>query len=179
VLVGLQPELWETFALGHLGASAALLGLVFVGISINLREVLAQTALVNRAGEAVALLASLLIGSTAILIPGQSSTTVGIELLAIGALTVAGVASLQRDMGTEDAGDDTATPDPGPANGIPRSSAVARRILGLGAGTLVAIAGLSLVVDSGGGMYWWAAGVVVVYLGAITNAWVLMIEILR
>ena len=31
---------WESFALGQVGASAALLGLVFVGISINLRDII-------------------------------------------------------------------------------------------------------------------------------------------
>jgi hypothetical protein len=33
---------WESFALPQVGASAALLGLVFVGISINLRDIWAR-----------------------------------------------------------------------------------------------------------------------------------------
>jgi hypothetical protein len=35
-----DPARWSEFALGQLGASAALLGLVFVGLSINLRELI-------------------------------------------------------------------------------------------------------------------------------------------
>ena len=39
--------------------------------------------------------------------------------------------------------------------------------------------GGTLVATAGGGLYWWPAAIVVAYLGALTNAWVLMIEILR
>jgi hypothetical protein len=30
-----------------------------------------------------------------------------------------------------------------------------------------------------GGLYWWPAGVTAAYMSALTNAWVLLIEILR
>ncbi len=52
---------WESFALGQVGASAALLGLVFVGISINLRDIVGSGSLVHRAAEAVILLGSVLV----------------------------------------------------------------------------------------------------------------------
>ena len=42
---------WESFALAQVGASAALLGLVFVGISINLRDIVGSGPLVHRAGR--------------------------------------------------------------------------------------------------------------------------------
>ena len=41
------------------------------------------------------------------------------------------------------------------------------------------IAGLSLLAESGGGLYWLAAGIVFAICGAVANAWVLMVEILR
>ena len=37
-----DPAAWSDFALAQLGASAALLGLVFVGFSINLRDIAAS-----------------------------------------------------------------------------------------------------------------------------------------
>ena len=41
------------------------------------------------------------------------------------------------------------------------------------------IAGLSLIAESGGGLYWVLAGIVGAILGGVTNAWVLLVEILR
>ncbi|MGH2476756.1 MAG: hypothetical protein ACRDIL_15965 [Candidatus Limnocylindrales bacterium] len=84
-----DAERWSEFAVGQLGASAALLGLVFVSLSINLRDIVKSGLLVNRAGET------------------------------------------------------------------------------------------ALAVEAGGGLYWWPAGVTAAYVSALTNAWVLLIEILR
>jgi modulator of FtsH protease len=170
---GLDPSAWEPFAAGQLGASAALLGLVVVGISINLREVVASPLLVNRAGEAVLLLGGLLVSSTLLLIPDQSTTAAGVELLAVGTVLLGGVGYLQRGLTSRPDGDGDRA---GPA---PRSSVVTRRLLGLGAGALMVIAGVTLLADAGGGLNWWAAAVVVAYLGALANTWVLLIEILR
>jgi len=44
---------------------------------------------------------------------------------------------------------------------------------------LMALAGTSLVLQSGGGLYWWASAVVLAYLGALAGAWVLLVEVLR
>jgi hypothetical protein len=44
---------------------------------------------------------------------------------------------------------------------------------------LLALTGVTLAACTGGGLYWWPGAIVVAYLGALTNAWVLMIEILR
>ena len=81
---GLNPGTWESFALGQVGASAALFGLLFVGISINLRDVLSSRTLVNRAAEAVLLLGGILVAATAVLVPRQTRQVVGIELAVVG-----------------------------------------------------------------------------------------------
>jgi hypothetical protein len=36
-----------------------------------------------------------------------------------------------------------------------------------------------LLTSSYDGLYWLAAGVLLVFIGSVTNAWVLMVEILR
>ena len=41
------------------------------------------------------------------------------------------------------------------------------------------VAGLSLVVGSGGGLYWLVPSLLASFTAAITSAWVLLIEILR
>ena len=162
---------WESFALGQVGASAALLGLVFVGISINLRDIVGSGSLVHRAAEAVFLLGSVLVTSTVVLIPGQRRDVLSAELivLACGLFTI--IVFLQRDAITRpiDAG------GPGP----PPGSLATRRVLGLGAAVLIAVAGVTLAAKAGGGLYWLPPAILAAYAGSLTDAWTLLIEILR
>jgi hypothetical protein len=167
---GYDIERWGDFALAQLGASAALLGLVFVGLSINLRDVVASSALVNRAAEAVIVLGSVLASATVVLIPDQARGALSAELLTIAIVTGAVVWLLQRGVHAAAAGDE---------RGPPRVSLLARRAFGLGAEVLLAAAAITLAVEAGGGLYWWPAAVIAAYASALSNAWVLLIEILR
>jgi len=162
---------WSEFALGQLGASAALLGLVFVGLSINLRDIVRSGLLVNRAGETVVVLGSVLVSATVVLIPAQSRGALSAELLAVAVAAVAVVWRLQRGARGR------TSEDQRPVQ--PRSSLIFRRALGLGAQVLLAVAAITLAIEAGGGLYWWPAGVTAAYVSALTNAWVLLIEILR
>jgi hypothetical protein len=161
---------WDNFALAHVGASAALLGLVFVGISINLRDIIGSGSLVHRAAEAVMLLGCVLASATVVLIPGQRRDLLSTELIAIAAATFAAVLFFQRDA--------VAQPTD-PEKGPPRVSLAIRRTLGLGAAVLIGIAGVTLAAESGGGLYWLAVAILAAYAGSLTNAWILLIEILR
>jgi modulator of FtsH protease len=153
------------------GASAALLGLVFVVISINLRDIVGSGPLVHRAGEAVVLLGSVLAVATVVLIPGQRKDVLSTELILLSGALFAVVLFLQRDAVTQ-------AVDPGrPAP--PRTSLLLRRGFGLGTAVLVAIAGVTLAAGAGGGLYWLPAAVLAAYAGSLTNAWILIIEILR
>jgi hypothetical protein len=38
---------------------------------------------------------------------------------------------------------------------------------------------ISLFVSAGGGLYWFVPAVILGFIGSVTNAWVLLIEILR
>lgn len=75
---------WENFFVAEVGASAALAGLVFVGVSINMTRILALPALPERAAQALTLLFSILIVSSVLLVPGQALWVVGVELVGIG-----------------------------------------------------------------------------------------------
>lgn len=168
----MEPEVWESFALGQLGASAALLGLVFVGLSINLKEVISSPRLVNRAAETVVLLATLLLSATAVLVPNQSRQALGLELALMGLLLGVAVLRFQRPVPAPELA-------PGQPSPSPPGSNVIRRVLGLGPSILTLVAATTLLAGSGGGIYWWAAAVAVAYAGAVANAWVLLVEILR
>jgi hypothetical protein len=162
---------WSEFATAHVGASAALLGLVFVGLTINLREVVHSRSLVNRAAEAVILLGSALATSTAVLIPGQRRGALSAELIVLGVATFGVVLLLQRGITMQ-------PPEPG-KGGPPPVSVLLRRVMGLGAPALFALAGVSVAATAGGGLYWWVLALLTAYVGALANAWVLLIEILR
>ena len=46
-------------------------------------------------------------------------------------------------------------------------------------GLASAVAGISLAATTGGGLYWLVLALLAAYVGALANAWVLLIEILR
>src|SRR5262249_39665467 len=75
-------------------ASAALTGLLFVALSINLSQVLKGQGLVARAIEVLILLTSSLLVSTLSLMPGQGPQSVAIEILSIATLLVRTIPSI-------------------------------------------------------------------------------------
>ena len=80
-------EDWRDFAVGVSGASAALVGLLFVAISINLRSIVTSYGLPGRAVHALVLLATPVFISMAVLVP-QPGVLLGIELLVLATITV-------------------------------------------------------------------------------------------
>jgi hypothetical protein len=81
---GYSAELWHEFFVGVAGAAAALTGLLFVSLSINLQQILQQVWLPRRAGLTVVLLFEALVIAILGLVPGQSSVALGVELLSLG-----------------------------------------------------------------------------------------------
>ena len=156
---------WQSLFVAEAGASAALAGLLFVAISINLARILQGVGLSGRAGEAV-LLVAVLVVSTMAPVPGQSPTVLGAELLAAGlvawsALVTIHVRAVRGQVG-------------------PSSRVLAGRIVLAQTAVLpLPVAGVSLLLGAGGGLYWLVPGVVFCLVAAVLNAWVLLIEILR
>jgi hypothetical protein len=156
---------WTEFFVAGAGASAALAGLVFVAVSINVDRILAFRGLPERALATVMLLLSVVLVSLIGLIPGQSRAALAGELLAVGVLfTVLILRLTRRSMDSRQRA---------------RVYAFAHWLL-VGLGTLPVVLGaVSLFAEAGGGLYWVAAGIVLATTGAVANAWVLLVEILR
>jgi modulator of FtsH protease len=155
---------WENFLVAETGAAAALAGLLFVSVSINIGKILSYPGLPGRAAEAVLLLFNVLVASTLGLIP-QSSSFLGTELLAISLFICLVILSLQIR--------DARRPEQ-------RAWWSVTRIVTSQLGLLPIIAaGVSLLAHRGGGLYWLGAGVIFSFGAALIDAWVLLVEILR
>ena len=135
-----------------------------VAISINIERILKYPGLPERGLVTLLLLLGVLVVSLLLLEPGLSRTTVGIELLVEGVVITVTVAAL--------------TFWPRPRDD--QESHLASAVLLAGIGTLpFVVAGVSFLVASGGGMTWVLTGFIGAIVGAMINAWVLLVEILR
>ncbi len=85
-------EHWEAFFQAQVGASAALAGLIFVSVSISLKQVLSAPRLSDRAFQALMVLVKILIISSLMLAP-QPMIVIGVEVLFVGLLVWAMVLS--------------------------------------------------------------------------------------
>lgn len=161
-----DPSAWYDFGVAAAGSAAALAGLVFVAVSINLDRILAYPSLPDRVGETVVLLVAALVEALLLLAPGQSRIALGAEVIAIGTaawvIVTATHVRLRRHR----------------AHTTPPQRRV-RIVAGQLASLPALVAGVSLLVHAGGGLYWLLAGVTLSVLAAVFNAWVLLIEIAR
>jgi hypothetical protein len=84
--VAYDPAAWHDFFVMLGGASAALAGLVFVGLSIHARAVAADPLHRARARNLTAGILYMTIASALVLMPGQGLTALGVELVVGGAV---------------------------------------------------------------------------------------------
>ncbi len=162
---------WHDFFLAQAGAAGVLTGLVFVGVSINLEKILADphSGLPGRAAEALILLVAVLTASTLQLVPGQSTALLGVEVLAVGLAAWGWIVAIQlKRLGYWR----TMRPDL-------RRAFVLRVALGQFATLPLVIAGVAVLTVGPGGLYWLVAGTVFSILAALSEAWVLLVEINR
>lgn len=73
---------WSDFFTGASASSAALLGLLFVALSINLQPILKSRGLTSRASESMLLLGAALVVSLLALMPGITALQFGAPVLA-------------------------------------------------------------------------------------------------
>lgn len=169
-MTGYATEGWDDLFLCAGGATAALSGLIFVGLSVNIRRILeldkrdGQNFLTGRALEAFAALLIVLVISIIALTPGIASGILAAFVLinAVGSATSPSrVLYVSRGRGPL-----------GTAMLLRLSAAIALTL------TLLA-AGITLAAGSGGGLYWLPAAFVLAITVAAVNAWVILVEVLR
>ncbi len=159
---------WTNFLVTSAGASAALVGLLFVAVSINLATILEHAWLPARAALVVIILVGALACGLVGLVPGLSIPTSGVLFFVIGLIASALTAFVQ-------------TRARAPAHSyVSPTTLTVLQIAAVQAGPLsFGIAGASLVWGRGGGLYWVVPGMLFTFIGAMFVSWVLLIEIRR
>jgi len=160
-----QPERWHDMFVAMAGAAAALTGLIFVAVSINLERVLKYPALPQRAVETLSIMIGLLVLSVFVLIPGQSLAALGVELLVLGVVLGGGLLMARIRLPR--------------AGGEPLTWTVTPVVVILAATLPTVAAGISVLVQGGGGLYWLVAALILGFVGSVVNAWILLVEIHR
>lgn len=161
-----SPGLWSGFFSAQVSASAALTGLIFVAVSINLARIVAQKWLVARAAKALLTLAGVLLVSTLCLVPAQHVATLGTELTVLGGMLWVAATGSHR-----------AASQGNPY--VTTRQKVLQSILTQLSAIPFPAAGVSLLFGWGGGLYWLVVGVVFALIAALMDGWVLLVEILR
>jgi hypothetical protein len=155
---------WADFFVAEAGAAAALAGLLFVAISINLTRILEFRHLPSRAIEALLALLSVLIVATFALVPAQSSRAYAAEIGGTG-LVIWAVQTLALTRTWKEA--------------HARAKSTARILANQLPPLPFVLAGVLLFAGRPTGIYWVVPGTLLSFAAGIFGAWVLLIEIQR
>jgi hypothetical protein len=87
---------WDTFAVVVGGSAGALVGLLFVAISIHANRIAESADLRGRAAQTLVIFASLLLIALLLAIPEQSQRVLGVEFVVLAVLVAVGLILLDR-----------------------------------------------------------------------------------
>ncbi len=162
---------WHDFFLATAGAAAVLAGLVFVGLSINLDQIMATPTygLPGRALEALVLLMAVLIVTCLLLVPAQGMVLAGVEVLVVGVADWVAIVTIHlRHLRNWQA-----------LEANLRVNFMGRVVLGQLATLPFVAAGVAVLSWGVSGLYLLVAGVILSFVVAVAEAWVLLVEIHR
>jgi hypothetical protein len=161
-----SPAGWGGFGTTAATAAATLTGLLFIAVSINLKEILNERNLPGRAAQTLIFFGLPLVFALLLVVPDQARAALGGELIATGLVALAAALVIDHRAGR--------SPEE------PRWSRPLTRIVPMtGSCACLVVAGVSLAVQTGGGLYWLVPATVFLILAGLVNTWVLLVEILR
>lgn len=158
-----SPDAWHDFFVASAGAAAALTGLLFVGLSLHIRFVASSTLHRNTARGSLVGLVLVLVISLLLLIR-QPPVWAGAELAFVGLfyIVVNGAYQLRTFRRAK--------------GSFPRATVV-RASLGYLLAALGLAGGISLVTQTGPGLYVIALQVIAVVVWNLRNAWFLLLGV--
>ena len=151
---------WADFANTVAGGAAALAGLLFVGLSLNLAEVLKYPGVPARAAVTLGPTIAILLTAIFVATPGQDPRVLAVEIAVIGIFGALVAGLYQRKERS-------------------RARTMYLTLLPLVPAVLLIVGAVSLWLQRGGGLYWVTASVTTGFVAASANAWVLLVEIKR
>jgi modulator of FtsH protease len=165
-MTALSAADWGGFAGAVAAVTATLAGLLFVAVSINLRQILEFPNLPGRAAQTLITFTTPLVVALFVLVPGQSRAVLGAEFIITGLFIVVLQLLIDHRSGRSE-------------HETPVTWLLSRVFPAVGTCGCLIAAGISLLAAGGGGLYWLVPAVLIAILSGLLNAWVLLIEILR
>jgi hypothetical protein len=154
---------WETFSVVIGAATAALLGLLFVAVSLRVEAIGKSAELRNRSAQTMALMLTGLLIAVLLAIPSQPSRALGAEYLTLALVVIAVALTLDRRAGTR------------------TRSSIGRRLDSINPTfvtcSLLVVAAVFLLLERKEGIYLLVPALIAVLVGGVVNAWLILIRL--
>lgn len=154
---------WTDFAVVVGAATAALLGLLFVAVSIRIETIAKSAELRNRSAQTLTLLLTGLVVAALLAVPDQRTWVLGAEYLAL-ALAISGAALiLDRRAGSQG------------------GSAIGRLLDAINPTfvtcSLLVVGAAILILGHKDGTYLLVPALIAVFVGGVVNAWLILVRL--
>ncbi len=160
--MGYTTAMWLGFGEALAAVAGALTGLLFVALSVKGEVLAASRRLRSRAAETLVLFMISVLSAVLLMAP-QPSAALGAELLALA--MVSGIALFVLDRRA------------GHATGPSVARYMERFSPNTITAVLVGVAGLTLLLKAGGGLYWLIPTAVASILGGVVNVWLFLVMV--
>lgn len=160
--MGYLPGMWRDFGVTVAGLAGALTGLLFVAVSLKSETLARSRSLRSRAAQTLVLFMTAAIAAILLVAP-QPRSALGAELLALAAVSGTALLVFDRRAGHDQ--------DSSVARYIERASP------NMITSVLVALAGLTLLLTAGGGLYWMIPATLASLVGGVINAWLFLVKV--
>lgn len=157
---------WANYFLATDGAAAALTGLIFVSVSLNLKRILSIPHLPGRALGSLVLLTNIVLVSSFCLIPGQPFILLGCEILAFG--IIIWFMTTRMDIKIYESVENQY-----------KKHYFRNLFFTQFAVVPYLVTGVYLILNLDIGFYWLIPGITFSFIKALLDSWVLLVEINR